>query len=191
MYSETYHDLCHGTDEKSAENIKLTGFQMKGGQDSWCGKGVYFYDIKKKAWWAANRKCGEIKRNTGEKVKPTVIFADIIDIADEDIFDLRVYTDLCEFEKTVSPMLEDVELTISGMENATEKNIVLRSLLISFFAETNNKKLVVGNFRQRPQEQYEHAIEFANNLDMIFGIETIYCVKDISIISNVHQGGIL
>lgn len=33
---------------------------------------------------------------------------------------------------------------------------------------------------------YEHAIEFSNNLDMIFGIETIYCVKDKDIIENIH-----
>ncbi len=33
---------------------------------------------------------------------------------------------------------------------------------------------------------YEHAIEFSNSLDMIFGIETIYCVKDKDIIENIH-----
>lgn len=33
---------------------------------------------------------------------------------------------------------------------------------------------------------YEHAIEFSNSLDMIFGIETIYCVKDSNIIENIH-----
>ena len=129
--------------------------------------------------------CGK-KKKTGKKIKSAVVFADIIDVADEDIFDLRVYTDLCKFEETVSPMIGNVELSISGMENETEKNIVLRSLLISFYAEKNNKKLVIGNFRQRPQKQYEHAIEFANSLEMIFGIETIYCVKDVNIICNIR-----
>ena len=42
---------------------------------------------------------------------------------------------------------------------------------------------------QRPQPLYEYAIEFADSLDMVFGIETIYCVKDIGIISNIRIGG--
>lgn len=50
MYKETYRDLSHGTDEVSAEKIKNEGFKITGRSDSWCGKGAYFYDIKKKAW---------------------------------------------------------------------------------------------------------------------------------------------
>lgn len=49
-------------------------------------------------------------------------------------------------------------------------------MLISYYANQVNSKLVIGIFRQRPQPLYEHAISFANSLDMIFGIETIYCV---------------
>ena len=67
--------------------------------------------------------------------------------------------------------------------NETEKIIQLRSLFISYYAEKNDKKLIIGNFRQ---PMYEHAIEFSNSLDMIFGIETIYCVKDSNIIENIH-----
>ena len=48
---------------------------------------------------------------------------------------------------------------------------------------------MIGHFRQRPQPLYEHAIKFADSLDMIFGIETIYCVKDTSIVSNIRLGG--
>lgn len=147
--------------------------------------GVYFYDIKKKAWWAANRKCEEIKRKTGKKVKPTVLFADIRDIDDEQIFDLRAYKDLCDFESKVANLFGEYSFKIEG-ENEHEKLVQLRAMLISYYADRNNKKLIIGNFRQRPQPMYEHAIEFSNSLDMIFGIETIYCVKDKNIIHNIH-----
>ena len=164
-YKETYRELSHGTDMESATIIRNNGFKISERSDSWCGPGIYFYDIKKKAWWAARRKCSEIKKETGKKVEPTVLFADIIDIETDKIFDLRAYKDLCDFE---------------------EKIIQLRSLFISYYAEKNDKKLIIGNFRQRPQPMYEHAIEFSNSLDMIFGIETIYCVKDSNIIENIH-----
>lgn len=186
MYSQTFIELCHGTDEESADAIKAKGFEIRGREDSWCGKGVYFYDIKKKAWWAAERKCGEIKKNTGRKVKATVIFADIVNIMDSDIFDLRVRRELYEFEKIISEVFGEYKLKVSEAENETERIILLRALLISYYADKYKKKLVIGNFKQRPRKEDEHIIEFANNLAMVFGIETIYCVKDISIISNIH-----
>lgn len=189
MYSETYKDLCHGTDKESAAIIEKEGFKIRGNNSSWCGRGVYFYDIKKKAWWAADRKCREIRKETGKKVKPTVIFADIIDIADEDIFDLRVSTNMCDFESFITPMLGKFKLSIPEIENETERIIMLRAALIGYYVNSCKKKLVIGNFKQRPQKDYIHTIEFADSLDIIFGIETIYCVKDTSIISNIHQGG--
>lgn len=185
MYKETYRDLSHGTDAESAEKIKVNGFEMRGSSDSWCGNGIYFYDIKKKAWWAAERKCGEIKKKTGKKIKPAVLFADIIDIDDDKILDLRAYKDLCDFEEKISPLFGEYSFELSDTED-TEKIIMLRAIFISYYADRNDKKLVIGNFRQRPQTKYEHAIEFSNGLDMIFGIETIYCVKDKDIIANIH-----
>ena len=185
MYKETYRELSHGTDEESAEKIKVNGFEIQERSDSWCGQGIYFYDIKKKAWWAANRKCEEIKKKTDKKIRPAVLLADIIDIDDDKIFDLRAHKDLCDFEKKISPLFGKYSFEVSGMEDI-EKVIKLRAILISYYADRNGKKLVIGNFRQRPQPLYEHAIEFANSLDMIFGIETIYCVKDKDIIKNIH-----
>lgn len=185
MYKETYRELSHGTDEESAEKIKAKGFEIRGGSDSWCGPGVYFYDIKKKAWWAARRKCEEIKKETGKRIKPTVLFADIIDIDDDKIFDLRAYKDLRDFEEGISQLFGEYSFELSGIDDV-EKIIKLRSLFISYYADRNDKKLIIGNFRQRPQPLYEHAIEFSNSLDMIFGIETIYCVKDKNIIENIH-----
>lgn len=185
MYKETYRELKHGTDEESALNIKMNGFEIRGCANSWCGDGIYFYDVKKKAWWAANRKCKEINKKTGKKVKPTVLFADIVNLEDDKIFDLRTYKDLCNFEKEAKQIFGEYVFEMPE-KNDSEKIIILRSILISFYANRNNKKLIIGNFRQRPQPMYEQAISFSNSLDMIFGIETIYCVKDKNIIKNIH-----
>lgn len=186
IYMESYSNLCHGTDEKSAEKIKKEGFIIQGANDSWCGAGVYFYDIKAKAWWAAERKCQEIKKQTEKKVKPKVVFANIADISKQEIFDMRVYQDLIKFEECISGLFDEHIFHIDDDMDETERIILLRKMLISYYADLKHRKLVIGNFRQRPQPQYEHAIAFANNLDMIFGIETIYCVKDTGIITSIH-----
>ena len=189
-YTENYYGLCHGTDEKSAEIIISNGFALNGDETSWCGKGAYFYDIKAKAWWAARRKCAEIKQNKFCRIKPMILLADIENIPKKDTFDLRVKKDLESFESFVDGMFgENEQIEIAGIDNEVERKIRLRSVLISFYAEKNNCKLVIGHFRQRPQPLYEHAIKFADSLDMIFEIETIYCVKDTSIVSNIRLGG--
>lgn len=86
----------------SANKIKENGFLLSKADENWCGDGIYFYDIKAKAWWAANRKCRQIKEKTGKKIQSAVVFADIIDIDKEKIFDMRVHRDLCSFEECVS-----------------------------------------------------------------------------------------
>lgn len=134
MYKETYRELSHGTDEVSAGRIKADGFEIRGSSDSWCGRGIYFYDIKKKAWWAAKRKCEEIRKITGKKIKPTVLFADIIDIEDDKIFDLRAYKDLCDFEREISHLFGEYSFELSGIEDV-EKIIILRALFISYYAD--------------------------------------------------------
>ena len=189
-YTESYYSLSHGTDEQSAQDIISNGFALKGDLTSWCGKGAYFYDIKSKAWWAANRKCAEIKQKEFRKVKPVILLADIEDISKNDTFDLRIKNDLEHFESFVNELLNNEDkIEIQGVEDEIERKIALRAMLISFYTDVEKCKLVIGNFRQRPQPLYEHAIEFSNSLDMIFGIETIYCVKDTSIISNIRLGG--
>lgn len=189
-YTESYYSLSHGTDEQSAQDIISNGFALKGDLTSWCGKGAYFYDIKSKAWWAANRKCAEIKQKEFRKVKPVILLADIEDISKNDTFDLRIKNDLEHFENFVNELLNNEDkIEIQGVKDEIERKIALRAMLISFYADVEKCKLVIGNFRQRPQPLYEHAIEFSNSLDMIFGIETIYCVKDTSIISNIRLGG--
>lgn len=187
-YKETYRNLCHGTDEKSAEKIRKKGFIPSESKGNWCGAGIYFYDIKAKAWWSAQRTCNEIKKQTGEKVSPKVVFADIIELPKKEIFDLRVHTDLCQFQSEMQQLLEKAEarLEIDGIEDETERIITLRSMLIDFYAKRKNVKLVIGTFRQRPQEKHRDAIEFADSFQIVFGAETIYCVKEQEILTNIH-----
>ncbi len=186
MYCETYRDLCHGTTEANAENIKENGFNYSKAENNWCGSGVYFYDNKAKAWWAANRKCDELRKIEGKKEKSALIMADIIDIPKTDIFDMRSYADMSEFEAFISPLLEQGTFSIDGVEDEVEKTICMRALLLGFFASEKRKKLLVGNFKQRPQKKYEHMLLFADSLDVVFGVETIYCVKDKDIIKNIR-----
>ena len=187
---ESFYALSHGTDKDTAKKIIEEGFLIDGDTTSWCGEGIYFYDIKAKAWWAAERKCAEKRNIDGKKVKPAIILVDIDNIDIKDIFDLRVKRDLEEFEKFTRTFIDEKShMTVSDVDDEVERKIVLRSLLIAFYARKKGSKLVVGNFRQRPQPLYEHAIEFANSLDMVFGIETIYCVKNPAIISNIRIGG--
>lgn len=131
-YKETYRDLCHGTDEKSAEKIKREGFISSKAKGNWCGSGIYFYDIKSKAWWSAGRTCRDIQKRTGEKVSPKVVFADIVDLPANEIFDLRVHKDLCEFQKEIQSLLEEANarIKIDGIEDETERIIALRSMFI-------------------------------------------------------------
>lgn len=110
-------------------------------------------------------------------------------LSGDETFDLRVKKDLEKFEEFVNLILPKKEKIIISEIDDAERKIRLRSALISFYAKETQCKLVIGNFRQHPQPLYEHAIEFANSLDMVFGIETIYCVKDTGIISNIRIGG--
>jgi hypothetical protein len=78
------------------------------------------------------------------------------------------------------------EFGCNSIDNETERIILLRSLLVSYYADIKRKKLVVGIFNQRPQAEYEHTSAFAEEWDLVFGVETIYCVKDVSIIQNIR-----
>lgn len=156
---------------------------------NWCGDGIYFYDIKSKAWWAAGRKVNQLKQISGEKLKEKVILADIKNINKKDIFDARSYKDMQDFEEFVKVMLEDYQLAIQDGSHDMEETIIFRSMLINFYTNYENKKLVIGNFKQRPQAKHKHIIEFSASLDMAFGIETIFCVKDTNIIDNIRMGG--
>ena len=186
-YTETFLNLFHGTTQEAAHSIVQSSFHMSTRKDNWCGDGVYFYDVKAKACWAADRKCNEIKYETGEKHIQAVVKVDVLNLPKRDILDFRVYKDLCDFETVTRDVFDESNsFIIDTIDDATERRILLRSMLIAYYVQKRGKKLVVGIFRQRPQVKYEHAITFANSLDLIFGVETIYCVKDISILQNVE-----
>lgn len=188
--TETYNNLCHGTYKEAAEKIVIEGFKPSKAENSWCGAGVYFYDVKAKAWWSANRTCENVKAKTGIKPKAAVVFADIIDIPKNDVLDLRAPADVEKFHEAVSGLFDgETEFKIKEVSNEEERIIDLRSMLISFYAEQTNKKLVVGIFEQREQPLHQKAIEFATRLRLVLGAETIYCVRDASIIQNIRQGG--
>ena len=184
-YTESFNNLCHGTDAESAKSIRDNGFRMSSAKGNWCGEGVYFYDIKSKAWWSANRTCSQIKAHYGKKTKPDVVFADIIDLDKDYIFDLRSDKDLLDFKQLVDETLIGKHLTIEGV-NDFDQIIQLRSMLIGFYAKNKGKKLVVGLFRQVDRQDREIENHFANQLLLVFGAETIYCVKDCSIIQNIR-----
>lgn len=178
---ESFYYLSHGTDSESAEEIRNKGFKL-GDSRCWCGQGVYFYHQNAKAWWYAKGKCRNIEKSTGKKLNPAVIHSDIIDIDRNDIFDMRDYKDLCNFEELIQELLENKNLDCEDFEKKND----IRSIFISFYSDKYKKKLIVGNFRQNNHSEREHAVEFANNLNMVFGMETIICVKDISVISNIR-----
>lgn len=190
-YNESFCDLIHGTSYESATKILKDGFEINGDNTSWCGKGVYFYDIKSKAWWSANRTCTSLRKCTGIKHRPAIVFADVKDLAKKDIFDLRSYSDLSNFKIFVNNLLKSNSgiLKISELQNDEERIIAFRSMLISYYTDSANKKLVIGAFKQREQNLYNDAVDFAESLNLIFGVETIYCVKDVNILSNIRIGG--
>jgi hypothetical protein len=112
---ETYRDLYHGTDAESASLIKKEGFKPSTASGNWCGSGVYFYDIKAKAWWSALRTCDQIKKARGRTVKAAIVYADIIDLDRDLILDLRAKKDLDDFRKIISPLLEKGKFKIDGI----------------------------------------------------------------------------
>lgn len=188
LYKETFKQLYHGTTCENYNEIMENGFTLSTAKNNWCGEGVYFYDIKAKAWWAAERKCRQVKSNTGKSHKSIVAVVDIIDLPRESIFDLRTHQDLCVFQHFVESLLVENSkwrLVRDGQEMSQEK-ILLRALFISFFAQKHCKKLVVGNFMQLPNTINNNIIPFVSDMNLAFGIETIYCVKDIGVISNIR-----
>jgi len=62
---------------------------------------------------------------------------------------------------------KDYKIIIEVVDDEVERKILLRSMLISFYAEEKHYRLIIGNFKQRPQPLYEHTIEFADSLDMV------------------------
>ena len=185
-YKETYTNLYHGTTEDAANCIVSSQKFLPSSDDNWCGAGIYFYDIKSKALWAAKRKCLEQQELSGIKHKHTYVNADIVDLDKELILDLRTYSDVQQFANFVDRILAEGDFNIAGDLDSTEMQIKKRAILISFYAQQCGKKLIIGHFRQVENPKFVDVQAAAERLQLVVGVETIYCVKDSCIISNIR-----
>ena len=185
-YIESYLDLYHGTTESRAEQIVRTQTFIPS-KDGWCGSGAYFYDIRAKAWWSASRTCSIEKENGNAFAKPDIVIADIKPLSRSFILDLRSPDGLGEFADFVNEFLSEDNFDIEEEMSDAERLRYKRALLLSFFCEENDRKLVVGYFRQQSQEKKDVTTEFADSWQLAIGIETIYCAKDVSIIENIRR----
>lgn len=128
-------------------------------------------------------------KKTTTQVRATVLSADFKKLSPTEIFDLRIEKDLRDFEQKTKDLLADT-LKIKGVSDDAERKIKLRKILISYYADKIKKaKLVIGIFVQKPQEKRKPLLEFSELLDIVFGAETIYCVKSPEIIKNIRLGG--
>ena len=185
-YIESYKDLYHGTIESYAQQIVDTKAFIPS-REGWCGVGVYFYDIRSKAWWSAKRTCEQERKKGNAACAPSVVIADIKPINRMSILDLRSPDDLQKFADFVDEFLAEENFEIEEEMSENERLRLKRALLLNFFCEENNQKLVVGYFKQQPRQEINETRIFAEAWQLAIGIETIYCVKDTSIIENIRR----
>ena len=76
----------------------------------------------------------KIKNETGKKIKPAIIFADIIELCDSDIFDLRTEKDLHEFEQYVNNIFGDYKIAMSTVSKANIYEIMRPSYQRGIFS---------------------------------------------------------
>lgn len=180
-YKESFTNLVHGTTENKGNQI-INSQNFIPSETGWCGFGVYFYDIRAKAYWSANRTCSIEKENTGNRYKPMLVFADVLNIKRRDVLDLRSLECLKKFVKFASDLLNNENATILSKAKGLHN---LRAILLDYYCQENKIKLVVGHFRQ--ENVREEINLLADEWELVVGIETIYCVKDNSIISNIRK----
>lgn len=113
-----------------------------------------------------DRQAEPAERNrTGEKILPKVVRADIAYLPTNEIFDLRVHKDLCEFQKKIRSLFDEANsgIKIDGIEDETKRIITLRSILIDYYARMKNGagylsfNLLQSSYRipLRMEESYE------------------------------------
>lgn len=74
---------------------------------------------------------------------------------------------ILRFIEQYNIMAKPFKWIYKGKEKDPEHIISMRSLFIAYYAEKTNKKLVIGEFKQREQPKYAHAIEFAEQMNMM------------------------
>lgn len=188
-YNETYTNLYHGTTEVNAISI-ISSSRFIPSEGGWCGPGVYFYDSKAKAWWSANRSCRMAKSKGDKNAKPAVVVSDFINLVSSDILDLRSPDKLYEFGAFVDNFLGSNDFIIVDSDNSDidefERTNLKRAMLLRFYCEEHNIKLVIGDFKQHPQPKIDRVKELAEAWLLAIGIETIYCAIDSTIIDNIR-----
>lgn len=185
-YIESYKDLYHGTIESYASAIVDTQ-RFIPSKKGWCGAGVYFYDNRAKAWWSAKRTCLDRKASGDKKAKADIVIADIAPLSRSFILDLRSPDDLKEFAEFVDDFLSEVNFDIEEELSEAEIFEFKRAMLLSFYCEESNRKLIIGYFKQKAQDKVDSAKTFADSWELAIGIETIYCAKDLDIIKNIRR----
>lgn len=83
---------------------------------------------------------------------------------------------------------ETDDFAFDSEEMSREERIIrMRSIMIDYYAHSNNKKLVIGIFKQNERDDMTDIIEYGKEQYFVLGVETIYCVKDHSVISNIRR----
>ena len=177
-YTEEYKDLYHGTTDEYATAI-INANEFTPSKTGWCGYGVYFYDIKAKAWWSANRTCSINKQSN-----PAVIIADIQPLSRVQILDLRSINGIKDFADFVNDTLAELDFDIDNCLDSFECTRLKRAILLDLYCEKNDIKIVVGYFRQ---DRISDCKNFADAWQLAIGIEAIYCVKDPTTICNIRR----
>lgn len=188
-YVEKYEDLYHGTLEEYAREIVATQ-KFVPSKEGWCGKGIYFYDNKAKAWWSANRTRENARRKGNVGAVADIVIADIKQLARSCILDLRSPEDLEKFANFVNQFLKDDDFKIETKDGKEEKKIK-RAMLLSFYCKENNIKLIIGYFQQQSRDRIETLKPFADTWQLAIGIETIYCAKEPTIVCNIRRRELL
>lgn len=184
-YTETYRNLFHGTTAEAALDIEKSN-NFDPSKDGWCGEGIYFYDNKTKALWAAQRKCVEQSKIDLRSHDKACVCAEIIELRKDFIFDLRTQKDLINFQKFADDVLKGHKVLMPDFDDK-EASKKLRAILIAFYSKKNNIKLVIGNFKQDLDVAQKNLYTYAENWNLVIGVETIYCVKDGSILKNIRR----
>lgn len=185
-YTETYKDLYHGTTvAHAAKIVEMQAFIPS--ETGWCGAGIYFYDNKSKAWWSATRTCYQEKMNGNTGATPDIVIADLVQLNRSSILDLRSPDDLKKFADFVNEFLSKNDFSIANLSNKEDPVKLKRALLLSYFCNLYSQQLVIGYFRQEPQEKIDNTQHFANAWQLAIGIETIYCAKDPTIVHNIRR----
>lgn len=184
-YFESYKGLYHGTTMESADKILHEGFNLST-SNKLLGPGIYFYDIRKKAaWWASQTCRRKQESDKGELPKQAVLSCNINKINCDMVMDLRDYKEVVKFGVFADEYLKSHVIEIEGNEEFSREERI-RSLLIATYADENNKKIIIGNLKQRSRDRMEEGIKIADKYNLIVGAETIYCVTDPTIIENLE-----